>query len=299
MKRRYLLVALAGFAVASPAAAQSGETTQTLQIFVEIFRVAATNAEGVLRDVALSMAISLAVIEIVVFALSDRETLLFRQLATRLAVIAFFIAAVASVSDPLSPRRILSGAEEIATAITGVDGLNPSVLVDQGIFFFGKMLRELFDLGILLPSLSTPTDILTHLFAAFGTLLAYLVIALQVTLTLVQGTFLLTLSPLFLAFGTSRWTIGATEAYVNQLVSWCVKLILLSIVLSIGDQIAQINHALLDVADNLDLFGRLAIDVQILVLAAAFAVSAALAPGMVAGKLGVHFNLTQLLGTGK
>jgi hypothetical protein len=260
-----------------------------------MLRIAAENAEPVLRQVAVPMAISLATIEVVVYALKNATKLELHRLGIRLAILGFFIAAAANNTPTLSAREIVRGAEEIAGVVSGMGGFDPSKIVDQGIYFFGRMLRSLFDFGLAGGGL---TDVVSHYVAAFGTLFAYTLVALQVTLTLVQGSYLLALSPLFMAFGASRWTISATEGYVNVVLWWSIKVIILGVTLSIGDVIAPAIDSALQGVHRLgfDLFARNAADWQVMTLTLGYAAAAAFIPGMLSSKLSVQIRITDLLG---
>jgi type IV secretory pathway TrbL component len=291
--RRLALGVLFFAALAWPAAAQP--ETRSLSILAELLKFAAARAEPVLREVAVPMALSLATIEIVVYALKKPTQFPLQRLGVRLAIIVFFLAAAANNTPVLSVRQIVHGAEEIAGVLAGVQGMSPSRIVDQGLYLFGLMMKNLTDFGLLW---SDSGDVLTHYVAAFGTLFAYTLVALQVTLTLVQGSYLLAVSPIFMAFGASRWTIVATEGYVNVVLWWSIKLIVLALTLSIGNLLAaNVEVGLRFVGEaGFPAFSKNGSDWQIVTLTVGYALAAAFIPGMLSSKLNVQIRISQLLG---
>lgn len=117
----------------------------------------------------------------------------------------------------------------------GVSGLSPSQVVDQGIFTATTMLNGLKDMSLF----DSPITIIIGGLSALCIVIAFIVIAGQLMIALIESYIAIGAGVLFLGFGGSRWTTDFTQKYVSYAFATGVKLFMLYLILGLG--MAQAN----------------------------------------------------------
>ncbi len=290
-----LVVASAALLYAPTAGAQVGSLSAT-----SFLRDALQPAKLPLRQLGLSMAISLAVLELVAASFKwmrgdrPRFDVSGYHLMIRFAWWSLvFTAIVLTANNP--SQVLLEGAEEIANGITGLDGFNPTNIVAQGHFLFGEYVIHILDDGILGSLLfSHVSPLVLSALSAFVIVICYYVVALTVYLLLFQATLTLALHPLFWAFGASRWTAPLFDAYVSFLLFLSFKTLLIALLIKAGDGITFWIIQLIDSVDATSVLFATDAPIKAVVAALGYAVGA-MSAGAIASRLAGRLSLASTL----
>ena len=109
--------------------------------------------------------------------------------------------------------------------------MSPSEIVGYGAALSGKVLRSIDVVGML----TNPPMVIYMTLTAFAIMVCYILIAVQVVLTLVQSYVLLSSGVFFLAFGAFRATASLAENFLLSCVHVGIKLMLLYFVVGLGE----------------------------------------------------------------
>ncbi len=113
--------------------------------------------------------------------------------------------------------------------------MSPSEIVAHGQVLSGAILRSVDVIGML----TNPPIVIYMTFTAFVVMLCYILISVQVVLTLVKSYILLSAGLFFLAFGAFRSTASFAENYLIACVHVGIKLMILYFVVALGEPLTQ------------------------------------------------------------
>jgi type IV secretion system protein TrbL len=119
--------------------------------------------------------------------------------------------------------------------------MSPSEIVDYGAVLSGAILRSVDLIGMM----ENPPIVFYMTLAAFVVMVCYVLIAVQVVLTLVQSYVLLSTGIFFLAFGAFGPTASFAENYLLACVHVGIKLMLLYFVIGLGEPLTRTWAAVL------------------------------------------------------
>jgi type IV secretion system protein TrbL len=119
--------------------------------------------------------------------------------------------------------------------------MSPSEIVDYGAVLSGAILRSVDLIGMM----ENPPIVFYMTLAAFVVMVCYVLIAVQVVLTLVQSYVLLSTGIFFLAFGAFGPTATFAENYLLACVHVGIKLMLLYFVIGLGEPLTRTWAAVL------------------------------------------------------
>jgi type IV secretion system protein TrbL len=124
---------------------------------------------------------------------------------------------------------VLESFAEAGRRASGLAKLDPSTVLDQGIALGNILLRELFDAGLL----GLGAAIIVAI-AGFIVFLAFVVIAIQMMLTLVEAYFVLGAGVFLMGFAGSRFTAPFASRFLSFAVGIGVKLFVIHLVVGVG-----------------------------------------------------------------
>lgn len=113
--------------------------------------------------------------------------------------------------------------------------MSPSEIVAYGTVLSTAILRSVDLIGML----QNPPIVIYMTFTAFLVMVCYILIAVQVVLTLVQSYILLSAGIFFLAFGAFRTTASLAENYLLACVHVGIKLMILYFVVALGEPLTR------------------------------------------------------------
>jgi type IV secretion system protein TrbL len=113
--------------------------------------------------------------------------------------------------------------------------MSPSEIVGYGGTLSSAILRSVDLIGML----QNPPVVIYMTFTAFLVMVCYILIAVQVVLTLVQSYILLSAGVFFLAFGAFRTTASLAENYLLACVHVGIKLMILYFVVGLGEPLTR------------------------------------------------------------
>jgi len=113
----------------------------------------------------------------------------------------------------------------------GVNGnIAPSNVLSMGLNIFGSLLSGASNAGFL-TNFGTAVSLV---FAAFVTLVAYIIITIQFVAAMVESYIVIAAGFIFLGFGGSRWTTPYVERYIGLAISIGIKLMTLYLLIGVG-----------------------------------------------------------------
>jgi type IV secretion system protein TrbL len=136
----------------------------------------------------------------------------------------------------------MAGQQAAGAASGGTPRLNPSAVLDQGITIANSILEDLSLGGIF----SNPATSLVSAIALLLTLLAFVIIAAQLVITLVEMYIVIGAGVLMLGFAGSPWTLSFAERYLSYAVSVGVELFVLYLIIGLGSQVVGGWQATID-----------------------------------------------------
>jgi type IV secretion system protein TrbL len=194
---------------------------------------------GTLFDYANHLFLMLALLEVglgaILWMASQQEAEFVGLMLLRRIVWIGFMYAVLLFSNSWITAVMNSFIEAGATA-AGVPALNPGELATQGITIAAKMLWQVSELSLLW----RPVTLLTVLFSGLGVALAYFVIAIQLSLTLIESYIVTGGGVLLLGFGAFRGTASISEKYLSYVVAVGVKLFVIYLIVGAGATLAPL-----------------------------------------------------------
>jgi type IV secretion system protein TrbL len=211
--------------------------TSILTDLVNAFQGATSGWFAALFPIARNLFFTLAAIEIV-WAASwwvierDDPSQIFVQFLKRVIAIGFFLA-VLTFADVWIPA-IIDGFATAGQLAGGLPELNPSTVIDQGIAVGSALISSISVAGWF----SSPGGNLVAAIAALLSFLAFVVIAGQLALTLIEMYVIIGGGVLLLGSAGSRWTIPFAERYLSYAVAVGIKLFVLYLIIGVGTALA-------------------------------------------------------------
>jgi len=211
--------------------------TSILTDLVNAFQGATSGWFGALFPIARNLFFTLATIEIV-WAASwwvierDDPTQVFVQFLKRVIAIGFFLA-VLTFADVWIPA-IIDGFATAGRTAAGLPELNPSTVIDQGIAVASSLISSISVAGWF----TSPGGNLVAAISALLAFLAFVVIAGQLALALIEMYVVIGGGVLLLGFAGSRWTIPFSERYLSYAVGIGIKLFVLYLIIGVGTSLA-------------------------------------------------------------
>jgi len=194
------------------------------------------------------------------------------------------------VTAPFWLSEILEGFSFLSEELTGVPGLSPSAVLDQGLsLFFG-----LFTAWERFASLFNPVAAFLRVFGALAVLLAFTLIAFALLRVLVEAAIALGALAFFLGFMGHKATWGLAEGYLRYLLNLGVRLLVLYVLVGVGTNLAAIWETALREASFATTFTDPRIFIAIPTTAAIWAGLVLLLPGSVAREITGPFALSGL-----
>lgn len=241
LTRRVLLYVL--FAV-SFFAASTGARADVFDTITQSYQTATTGWFSTLQGYAQTLFWLLAAIELawsgITWALEkDNMSSFTAALVKKIMGISFFYALLLNAGTWIP--AIINSLKIAGQNASGSSGLSPSQIVDQGISTASTMLQGLKDLSLF----DSPMTIVVGGLAALGIVIAFVVIAGQLMVALIESYIAIGAGVLFLGFGGSRWTTDFTQKYVSYSFASGVKLFMLYLIVGLGMAQAQTWASLL------------------------------------------------------
>lgn len=211
--------------------------TSILTDLVNAFQGATAGWFAALFPIARNLFFTLAAIEIV-WAASwwiierDDPTQIFVQFLKRVIAIGFFLG-VLTFADVWIPA-IIDGFATAGRTAGGLPELNPSTVIDQGIAVASSLISSISVAGWF----TSPGGNFVAAIAALLTFLAFVVIAGQLALALIEMYVVIGGGVLLLGFAGSRWTIPFAERYLSYAVAIGIKLFVLYLIIGVGTTLA-------------------------------------------------------------
>jgi type IV secretion system protein TrbL len=125
---------------------------------------------------------------------------------------------------------IIASFIDIGQQLSGMPGLNPGEIMANGVGLAVLLIRQIGVFGIL----RAPASLFAGLFAAFGILLSFAVIAIETTLTLIESYIVTGAGVLLLGFAPFRGTFVITERFLGYVVAVGLKLFTTYLIVSAG-----------------------------------------------------------------
>jgi type IV secretion system protein TrbL len=211
--------------------------TTILTDLVNAFQAATGGWFGALFPIARNLFFTLAAIEIV-WAASwwvverDDPTQILVQFLKRIIAIGFFLA-VLTFADVWVPA-IIDGFATAGRTAGGLPELNPSTVIDQGIAVASTLIASISVAGWF----TSPGGNLVAAIASLLTFLAFVIIAGQLALSLIEMYIVIGGGVLLLGFAGSRWTMPFAERYLSYAVAIGIKLFVLYLIIGVGTALA-------------------------------------------------------------
>ena len=278
----FLVPVVVGFLV--PARVASGQVSEAV---LALFQATARDVEDLLRPGCFQILIALIAIELVVFVWTNYPPSAGAAKGGffRIAWWCYLFALVANhPSAVIGPWEIVKGAEALFGEITGLQGIDPETYLLQGVEVYATFIDVAWEEGFW-GFATRAHDIGAWGLAALIHLASYVLVSLALFILLLQGTIMLALGPLAAAFGGSRWTVGFSVAYLNALLWWATKAILVAIGVRAGVDIAENTTEILRAFAATNTLVTTPIIWTTVVASLSFAVAVAVVPGMMATKL--------------
>ena len=252
------------------------------------FRLAAVDWTGRLKPLAQKTFALLAGVEFAVSAIVwgfQREAFddAIGQFFIKCALLSFLFMCLLFF-DTWIPAIVNSFVVAGQTAV-GTSSLNPTEVVELGLELNGKMMKQVFGLGLLI----SPAQQFAVAWSSIVLLIAFAVIAAQLVILLIESYIAVTAGVFFLGFAAFRGTVSFTDRYLVWAVSVGVRLFLIYLIIGIGMGVAESWTGYLDTVGALDYFAAF----RIVIGAVIFALVAVIIPNRTARYLveGASFGL--------
>jgi len=212
------------------------------------YRTAAQGWGDTLFSIAQGLFIKLALLEILWFGLmfvieKDDPRQFMVMLLKKIMALLFFYAILLNF-DIWIPA-IIDGFTQAGADAGGVSVLTPSAVVERGMALSTAIFDKTDDLGIS----EVGTAFVIGL-VALMVLFAFIIIAGQLLVTLIESYLVVTAGVLFLGFAGSRWTTTFAEKYISYAVSVGVKLFITYLIIGAGQTLSDSWMGILQSSDE-------------------------------------------------
>lgn len=186
--------------------------------------------------------------------------------------------------------QVLDGFAFLAEDLTGVAGLSPSAVLDEGVELFFSMFTSWEQVA----SLFNPVGIFLRLFTAMMLLTGFALIAGVLAKVLIEAAVALGGLPFFLGFAGHGLTWGLAEGYLRYLVHLGVRIFVIYLLVGIGSNFATLWGEALENASAYSLFTDPRLFVAIPLTAVIWSLLVATLPGSIAGQITGPFSMSGL-----
>lgn len=219
------------YLVAGSASAQAVPNTAILDGIADSYEAAATGWMGPMlayanRLFALLLTIELAVTGTKYVLEKDDTRSLIAALANKILGVGFFYALLQFA--PTWIPALMNSFRDAGATVGGATALSPSAVFARGLNFVIIIFKSISDMDIW----DAVGVVLAALPAAVFIIIAFVVVAGQLLVTLIESYFVISATVIFLGFGGSRWTQDFVQKYLGYAISVGVKL--MTIYLLIG-----------------------------------------------------------------
>jgi len=240
MKRRIALLAAGlGFLAAASHAQSSGILTD----IVSQYESASQTWIEQSADITRNLFVSLVLLELGVTLVAGLLRFIGGQagigklsaaLLQKIAYIGLFWAFITSF--PLWIPKIILSFDHAGATISGTVGLQPSLVLNRGVFLCSLLLVSISQLGVLNGFAAFPSSLLISL-AALGILLCFALIAARLVEALVKSYLVTAGSIWFLGFAPFRFTAPLAENYLITCVRVGVQIFVQYLLVAVGQTI--------------------------------------------------------------
>ena len=157
-------------------------------------------------------------------------------LLQKIAYIGLFWAFLSSF--PLWIPKIILSFDQAGAAISGTLGLQPSLVLDRGVFLAALLMYAMQQLGLLSSLAAMPSAFLVYL-AALGILVCFALIAARLVEALVKSYLVMAGAIWFLGFAPFRLTAPLAENYLVTVVRVGVQIFVQYLLVAVGQAITQ------------------------------------------------------------
>lgn len=219
------------YLVAGSASAQAVPNTAILDGIADSYEAAATGWMGPMlayanRLFALLLTIELAVTGTKYVLEKDDTRSLIAALANKILGVGFFYALLQFA--PTWIPALMNSFRDAGATVGGATALSPSAVFARGLNFVIIIFKSISDMDMW----DAIGVVLAALPAAVFIIIAFVVVAGQLLVTLIESYFVISATVIFLGFGGSRWTQDFVQKYLGYAISVGVKL--MTIYLLIG-----------------------------------------------------------------
>lgn len=226
-------------------------TEPVLDGLVRLYTASAGQFVGPARDVALSLFVVLASLQLtwdlVMWVVLDRRNAV-GLLLRKFFLLSFFYTLIGAI--PLWLPRILAGFEALGQRVTGLDGLSPSSIFTQGVSLAVTVFDSLKDVLI---TVFVPFAGTFRVVTFFCVLIAFTVIAFQLARVLVEAALVLGGLVVFLAGAGHKMTFGLFEGYVRYALDVGIRVFVVYLLVAVGADLAQTWDVMMQEATVLEL----------------------------------------------
>ncbi|TDQ37770.1 P-type conjugative transfer protein TrbL [Tepidicella xavieri] len=214
------------YLVAGSASAQAVPNTAILDGIADSYEAAATGWMGPMlayanRLFALLLTIELAVTGTKYVLEKDDTRSLIAALANKILGVGFFYALLQFA--PTWIPALINSFRDAGATVGGATALSPSAVFARGLNFVIIIFKSISDMDMW----DAIGVVLAALPAAVFIIIAFVVVAGQLLVTLIESYFVISAAVIFLGFGGSRWTQDFVQKYLGYAISVGVKLMTL------------------------------------------------------------------------
>jgi len=157
-------------------------------------------------------------------------------LLQKIAYIGLFWAFLTSF--PLWIPKIIESFDQAGATISGTVGLQPSLVLDRGVFLCALLMYALQQLGLLDSLAAMPSSFLVYL-ASLGILVCFALIAARLVEALVKSYLVLAGAVWFLGFAPFRFTAPLAENYLITVIRVGVQIFVQYLLVAVGQAITM------------------------------------------------------------
>ncbi len=240
MKRRiFLLAAGLGLLAAASHAQSSGILTGVVSQYQSASQSWIEHSADITRNLFVSLVLLELAVTLVVGLLrfiggSAGVGKLSAALLQKISYIGLFWAFLTSF--PLWIPKIILSFDQAGAAISGTLGLQPSLVLDRGVFLCALLMHSMGQLGLLNSFAAFPSAFLVYL-ASLGILVCFALIAARLVEALVKSYLVMSGAVWFLGFAPFRLTAPLAENYLVTVVRVGIEIFVQYLLVAVGQAI--------------------------------------------------------------
>lgn len=241
------------FLICAPHTIFAQTTPDVLDGMLGGYKSASNSWLGRIEPIARSLFWKLAAIEFawsaIVWALQQDQIQSFAAAVVKKIIgIGFFYALLLNAPDWIP--AIVNSFIKAGQITSGIGELTPSRVFDRGIDVANAVLNGVASIG----SLKALAVAIVAGWASIFILIAFIIVAGQLLIALVESYIVITAGILFLGFGGSRWTTDLAQKYISYAVATGVKLFVIYLIIGVAMEQSAKWEALLADANFTNIF---------------------------------------------